>query len=339
MTALPPCVYFQKLAARLKSGVAVVCFFGGIMLTQAQTEYTADGEPSAIEEEIRWLLNRARFDRARENALRGTSYTDIPASTGPVAPNALLLRSSRHHSEDMARKNVFQHKTVNGSLFYNPATHPNPWDRMTAEGYVWNMAAENIAAGYASALSVHVGWWKSTGHRLNMGGKDMCEIGNGYHYRAGTTYVEYYTMNLGRSGNNRFFTGTIFDDTNGNRAYSRNEGRGGIRVDLAAGGLNHSWCDVSTSVGSFAIPLDGISAGTEVHVLLTNTNPGAVALSLPRDYDTLEKFVLGPGESRVWGKFTRDASDSATPLPFWPIWRRHPCRAFTVMRRHPLPWR
>lgn len=289
---------------------AFVCFSCAAVLilpAWGQTIYEADGEPSALEEEIRWLLNRARFDRAKENAKRGTAYTDIPARSAPLAPNAALTRAARHHSEDMARRNVFQHETVAGSLYYDPATQRQPWDRMTAEGYVWNLAGENIAAGYTSASGVYVGWWKSAKHRQNMGDRDFCEIGNGYYYRAAAEYVEYYCMNLGRSGTARFFTGTIFQDANGNGAYTQGEGRAGVRVSLLAGGAPHAVCDVSAPAGNFAVPIQGIEDGVIVRVVLENTTSAALSLSLPRDYSTLETLTLAPGESRACGAFVKGA--------------------------------
>jgi len=157
-----------------------VCLALSVLLLSAQTEYTADGSHSALEEEIRWLTNRGRFDTASENAARGTAYADVPASAGPLAPHESLSRAARRHSEDMAKNNLFQHDTVPGSAYYDPATHPRPWDRMRAEGYSGNRSGENIAAGYASAEAAYLGWWTSSGHRRNLCNAELREIGNGY---------------------------------------------------------------------------------------------------------------------------------------------------------------
>jgi uncharacterized protein YkwD len=89
---------------------------------RAQTEYTTDGMPTALEEEIRWLHNRARFDTTAENALRGTAYTDVPATTGPLTPHQSLTAAARNHTTDMATLNVFQHGTITG----RPITIPPP---------------------------------------------------------------------------------------------------------------------------------------------------------------------------------------------------------------------
>ena len=289
--------------------------------TEAQSIYEGDGEPLAIEEEIRWHLNRARFDRNRENNRRGTSFSDIPQRSGPLAPNTALTRAARRHSEDLARTNRFQHETVPGSLYYNATSQRHPWDRMSAEGYDWNLAGENIAAGYTSGLSVYVGWWQSAGHRRNMGNVNFREIGNGYFYRAASEYLEYYGMVLGQSGSACFFTDTLFTDSNGNGAYNQTEGLAGVRVLLLANGVLHTHCDVSTSTGSFAVPLQGIATGATVSVVLENPTSQALTLHLPRDATTLETLSLAPSTSQVWGRFVRGAENAGfrglEPVPFF----------------------
>src|SRR5262245_17743069 len=177
---------------------------GAILPANGESQYTTDGAPTGTEEEMRWRANRARFDTASENATRGTAYTDVPLSSGPLAPNQSITAAARHQSEDLAKANLFQHETVPASLFYNPTTQPEPWDRMSAEGYTWNYAGENIAAGYASADAAHVGWWLSTGHRENMCDSSFREIGNGYYLWSASMYTRYYTMDLGSSDNNYF---------------------------------------------------------------------------------------------------------------------------------------
>lgn len=293
----------------LALGLVLVCDGLSPRHAGGQTLYTEDGEPTALEEEIRWLLNRARYSRAKENARRGTNFGDIPAKSGPLAPNARLIRAARNHCEDMARRNRFQHATVPGSLFYNPVTHPNSWDRLSAEGYGWNLAGENIAAGYVTAASVYVGWWHSAGHRQNMLNRNFREIGNGHHFRAASEYLDYYGMSLGRSVTDRFFTGTLFQDVNGNRTYNQGEGRGGVRVELIIGGVKHSVEDVSTAVGSFAIPLGGVPVDAAVRVVLTNTTAVPLVVTLPRDKDPLEVVTMEPGESQPWGHFVRAVVD------------------------------
>jgi hypothetical protein len=270
-----------------------------------QTDYTADGEPSPLEEEIRWLVNRGRFDSARENEVRSTAYTDVPATAPPLAPHYAITLSARHHSEDMARNNRFQHATVPGSAYYDPVTQPDPWDRMSAEGYNWNGAAENIAAGYASAGAAYAGWWDSGGHRRNMFNASHREIGNGYFNWSSSDYRRYYTMNLGRSGNTHFFTDTLFHDADGDGAYDQNEGRANIRVLLRVGNSTHGHSDTSADAGSFAIPIQSIPDGADVRVFLVNTTSSLISVTVPRDYDTYANLALDPGEELWIGSFAQ----------------------------------
>ena len=287
--------------------IVMIGFAGAVCRAATPTQYTADGSPTGLEEEIRWRVNRGRFDSASENQTRGTSYSDVPASAGPLAPNQSITLAARHQSEDMAKKNLFQHATVPGSAYYNPTNQPNPWDRMQAEGYSWNNAGENIAAGYSGAEAVYVGWWNSTGHRQNMYNSVLREIGNGYYYWSSSTYKSYYTMDLGSSGNNCFFTDTLFRDANSNGLYDQGEGIAGLSVTLLVGGNLHGYFDLSSAVGSFAIPIQSIATAAAVQVVFSNTTAATITLSVPRDYHVYTTVALAPGEGRVFGTFSKPA--------------------------------
>ena len=276
----------------------------------SQTQYTNDGAPTPMEEEIRWRLNRGRFDSASENQNRGTSYTDILPSVGPLTPNQCLAMAARRQSEDMAKQNVFQHTTVTGSAYYDPITQPEPWDRMEAEGYVWVSAAENIAAGYSSAETAYVGWWNSAGHRANMYGAAVREIGNGYYYWANSTYGRYYTMDLGSDTRSRFFSDTVFRDINGNGVYDAGEGIPGVAILLKIGVVTHSYCDVSAGAGSFAIPIQTIATGVGVTVVISNTTSTSLTLNIPTNYTNFKTVVLGAGQAQIYGAFVRPADGS-----------------------------
>ena len=283
--------------------ILIVAAVGAARPAVAQSQYAGDGTPTGLEEEIRWKLNRGRFDSVSENLTRGTAYTDVPASSGPLAPNQSITMAARHQSEDMAKANLFQHATVTNSLYYNPTTQPNPWDRMSAEGYTWNSAGENIAAGYSGAEAVYVGWWNSAGHRANMYNGGLREIGNGYYNWSASTYKSYYTMDLGSSGNNCYFTDTIFQVAKGNGIYEQTESVPGVAVRLLVGSTPSSYYDISSAVGSFAIPIQSISAAATVQVVVSNTT--STNLTLSRSFSTTS---LAPGESRLYGTFVRPAT-------------------------------
>jgi uncharacterized protein YkwD len=76
----------------------------------------------------------------------------------PFRRDARLDTAARLHSEDMADRDYFAHVTPEGL---------SPSDRAAAQGYSAGVG-ENIAAGYATARAVIVGWMNSTGHCRNI---------------------------------------------------------------------------------------------------------------------------------------------------------------------------
>jgi hypothetical protein len=276
---------------------------GGAQSASSEVEYTGDGIPSGIEEAIRWRVNRGRFDSAAENQLRGTAYADIPATAGPLAPNQSLTLAGRHHSEDLATHNLFQHATVPGSAYYDAASQPEPWDRMAAEGYSWSRAAENIAAGYSGAEAAYLGWWNSTGHRKNLLNSALREIGVGHFFAASSAYRNYYTMALGSLGKTHYFTDTLFFDANGNSVYDSGEGVAGVSLALIVDGARAEFHDISTVVGSFAIPLETMAAGATVQIVISNTTAARISISVPRGFAALDVIKLGAREAQGVGSF------------------------------------
>ena len=131
----------------------------------------------------------------------------------PLKHNALLDDSSLLHSTNMGARDFFAHCDLD--------TMTDPGDRMTTEGYFWNWAAENIAAGQADPQSVMTGWMASTGHRNNILSTNYREIGVGYFFNSGDSgnirrdlnddcladsfnngpFFRYWTQNFGRRNN------------------------------------------------------------------------------------------------------------------------------------------
>jgi uncharacterized protein YkwD len=126
----------------------------------------------------------------------------------PLKQVDLLHNSADGHSEAMADLDFFAHCNLN--------TLSAPWDRMTAAGYSWNAAAENIAAGSSTTSGTMNQWMNSSGHRTNILSTSYREIGVGYQSStdgqidrldrdgncqqddSGGPYVYYWTQNFGR---------------------------------------------------------------------------------------------------------------------------------------------
>jgi uncharacterized protein YkwD len=86
----------------------------------------------------------------------------------------------------MATRNYFDHATPEGK---------SPFDRMTAAGYVFRAAAENIAAGQRTPESVVQAWMNSAGHRANILNCSLREIGVGV--ANGGSFGIYWTQDFG----------------------------------------------------------------------------------------------------------------------------------------------
>jgi uncharacterized protein YkwD len=133
------------------------------------------------------------------------SYTNqerIAAGLSPLAVNPVLTSVARAHSLDMKERNFFSH------------TNPDwisPFQRMSAAGYDYSAAAENIAAISLFTLQsnpdevgryfVQQMWMQSTGHRENILSPSYTEIGIGVVYesdRVSSPYGFIATQNFGR---------------------------------------------------------------------------------------------------------------------------------------------
>src|SRR5207302_10180344 len=117
-----------------------------------------------------------------------------------------------------------------------------------------------------------------------------------------------YTMDLGSSANNCFFTDTLFNDANGDGVYQQSEAVPAVAIRLLVGNNVAAFYDISSAVGSFAIPIQSLASGASVQVVLSNTTVSSLTLSLPQNYQNYSTFSLAPGESRAYGTFTQPAS-------------------------------
>ncbi len=87
-----------------------------------------------------------------------------------------LERSSTSHSEDMARRDFFEHASPEGE---------EVWNRAKLQGYDYSTVGENIAVGQRSVAEVMYGWMNSQGHRQNILNPNYTHLGYG---RATGTY-------------------------------------------------------------------------------------------------------------------------------------------------------
>lgn len=111
----------------------------------------------------------------------------------PLVSNSALSQAAFVHSRDMACNRFVDHNGSDGSLWY---------DRISAQGYVYSNANENIYVGFpdfGGTAEGAVDWWmNSQVHRDNILNSLNSEIGVGYVFDPGSEWGGYYTVVFAR---------------------------------------------------------------------------------------------------------------------------------------------
>ncbi|WP_169741311.1 CAP domain-containing protein [Andreprevotia chitinilytica] len=105
------------------------------------------------------------------NNVRAAGYTcgsTVYPPTTPLAWNDKLFAAATGMSNDMAANNFTSHTGSNGSTLTT---------RLTAAGYTFSTAGENVASGFSTMDSVIQGWLSSPGHCANIMSANYADIG------------------------------------------------------------------------------------------------------------------------------------------------------------------
>jgi hypothetical protein len=86
----------------------------------------------------------------------------------PLTVNYKLQAAAQAKANDMAAKGYFAHNSPDGRT---------PWSFITAAGYSYSAAGENLAEGYDDANYVVTAWMNSPGHRANLLNSNFTEVG------------------------------------------------------------------------------------------------------------------------------------------------------------------
>ncbi len=100
-----------------------------------------------------------------------------------------LNRSAQNWTNAMVRTGVFSHGANFGG-------------RISASGYQWSFAGENIATGFQTPFAVVRAWMASTGHCQNVLSPDFENVGTGVSSRSvgpygGATWTQDFGLGLG----------------------------------------------------------------------------------------------------------------------------------------------
>jgi hypothetical protein len=238
-----------------------------------QTAYS-HGDPTAVEQQMLELINRARMNPTQEGIILDSldtwysrdartrkpwfftnlraEFASYPAAP-PLAFHPTLLQAARAHSADMVARNFFDHVNPSGQ---------DPTARASAIGYDAGVGENITGAGATNADEVlhnHFGLLVDydnidtahpLGHRLNVLSTTYSEAGMGL---AGVYYGGRITQDFGTAAR-AYILGVAYNDANGNGAYDLGEGLAGISVRPNIG----NWYAVTSASGGFAIPIDAI---------------------------------------------------------------------------------
>lgn len=139
------------------------------------------GGMTTQEAQVLALVNSAR---ATARTCGTTRYPAVAA----LAAHSALVTAARAHSQDMATRDYFSHTGLDGT---------SPWQRMTAAGYAYRSAGENIAAGQRTPEAVMSAWLASPGHCANIMNASFRELGVGMAQSPDSTYGIYWTQDFG----------------------------------------------------------------------------------------------------------------------------------------------
>lgn len=244
------------------------------------------GNPTSEEQLYIELINRARANPSAEGVrLAATTDPDILAAytyfsvdlnmmkremdaiaaTPPLAPNANLTNAARGHTMWMFNTATQAH---------NESATNTPFSRITASGYNYTYAGENIYAYAKSVEYSHAGFevdWgpggtggmqAGRGHRVNIHKSNYREVGVGVVLGTnGAVGPQLVTQDFGaRFSSPTLATGVAYYDLNANNFYDIGEGISGLTVNVS--GASH-YCTTAAG-GGWTVPVPGVSASRTV---------------------------------------------------------------------------
>lgn len=102
--------------------------------------------------------------------LSGTNQQRANNGEAGLSENPQLDQAAQAKANDMAARDYWSHNT--------PDNQP-PWSFITAAGYSYQTAGENLAYGYTTSDATIAGWMASPGHRANILNTSFTEVGFG----------------------------------------------------------------------------------------------------------------------------------------------------------------
>jgi uncharacterized protein YkwD len=102
--------------------------------------------------------------------LNSTNADRTAAHEAALTLNPELEAAAQAKANDMVSRNYWSHTTPDGQT---------PWSFITAAGYTYQTAGENLAYGFANASDTVTGWMNSAEHRANILNTTYKDVGFG----------------------------------------------------------------------------------------------------------------------------------------------------------------
>lgn len=109
-------------------------------------------------------------DYSNSTLLSNTNEQRRTANQPELTIDPLLTAAAQAKADDMAARNYWSHDTPDGK---------SPWTFISAAGYNYDLAGENLAYGFNSADETVIGWMNSPGHRANLLNPSYQNVGFG----------------------------------------------------------------------------------------------------------------------------------------------------------------
>lgn len=126
----------------------------------------------------------------QQEMLASVNTMRAAAGASPLTLCRPVTKAASDYAKVMAERSWFDHTGPDGS---------EPWDRMTAAGYAYRAAGENIAAGQESVAAVMEAWRDSPGHYANIISRTFTHLGVG-RATSKDDYGIYWVQNFGSGG-------------------------------------------------------------------------------------------------------------------------------------------
>ena len=112
----------------------------------------------------------AKSDFSSTNLLNETNAKRAAEQQPALTLDAQLAAAAQAKANDMAQHDYWAHNSPDGKT---------PWSFISASGYPYQLAGENLAYGFAGASETVTGWMNSTEHRANILNADYENVGFG----------------------------------------------------------------------------------------------------------------------------------------------------------------